>query len=150
MEYCLSLKIDEIMDKRLKSLMVDAIVDKAVSPSTLIDRIKAFLEEADENAFLYLGGFVTLPEIGEPFVIRQDGENVECVVNAVNITNATITLKHYVQKSLYFKTAEQATIYTNTGNKGKYSDWDNSPSETYQYEGENMVEKYEELGFDQL
>lgn len=138
------------MDKRLKSLMVDAIVDKAVSPSPLIDRIKAFLEEADENAFLYLGGFVTLPEIGESFVIRQGGEDVECVVEAVNITTATITLKHYVPKSLYFKTAEQATTYTNTGNKGNYSDWDNSPSEKYQYEGEHMVEKHEELSFDRL
>lgn len=138
------------MDKRLKSLMVDAIVDKAVSPSPLIDRVKAFLSEADENAFLYLGGFVTLPEIGESFVIRQGGEDVECVVDAINITNATITLTHKVPKSLYFKTAEQATTYTNTGNKGNYSDWDNSPSETYQYEGEHMVEKHEELSFDRL
>lgn len=138
------------MDKRLKSLMVDAIVDKAIDQNPVVDRIKQFLAEADENAFLYLGGFVTLPEIGEPFVIRQGGEDVECVVEAVNITTATITLKHYAPKSLYFKTAEQAATYTNTGNKGIYSDWDSSPSEKYQYEGEHMVEKHEELSFDRL
>lgn len=138
------------MDKRLKSLMVDAIVDKAVDQNPVVDRIKQFLAEADENAFLYLGGFVALPEIGSTFVMRKGRENVECVVEAVNILDATITLTRQINTVLYFKTAEAAANFTTTGKKGNYSDWDNEPSEAYSHKGEHEVEQRELIGFDQL
>lgn len=138
------------MDKRLKSLMVDAIVDKAVDQNPLVDRIKAFLSEADENAFLYLGGFVTLPEIGSTFVMRKGGEDVECVVKDINITNGTITLTHPEIRTYYFKTAEAANNFTTTGRKGNYPNWDDEPSEEYCHKGEYEFQTQELIGFYEL
>lgn len=138
------------MDKRLKLLMVDAIVDKAVDQNPVVDRIKQFLAEADENAFLYLGGFVNLPKVGGNFVIRKGGEDVECIVEAINLLDATITLTYKINKVLYFKTAEAAQTFTTTGKKGNYSDWDDSHSDAYPNKGEHEVEQRELIGFDRL
>lgn len=138
------------MDKRLKSLMVDAIIDKAVDQNPIVDRIKQFLAEVDENAFLYLGGFVTLPKIGSMLVVRKGGKDVECTVEAINLIDATVTLSYLAKRTYYFQTTDLADNFTNTGKKGNYSDWDNEQSENYPYKGEHDVKQTQIIGFDQL
>lgn len=156
------LKIDRTMDKRIKKLALEGLINRVsadpgagLEPAYLlkkdfVDRVIEVIGCLDEEVLLYLSGDVKLPEVGSSFVMRKGSKDVECVVEAVNILDATITLTRQINTVLYFKTAEAAANFTTTGKKGNYSDWDNEPSEAYSHKGEHEVEQRELIGFDQL
>ncbi len=150
------------MDKRIKKLALEGLINRvSAEPGVSADRAlllkKDFVDRVievigclDEEVILYLSGDVKLPEVGSSFVIRKGGEDVECIVKAINLTDATITLTHLVLRTYYFKTAELAQTFTTTGKKGNYSDWDNEQSDTYPYKGEHELEQTELIGFAEL
>ena len=156
------LKIDRTMDKRIKKLALEGLINRVsadpgagIGPAYLlkkdfVNRIIEVIGCLDEEVLLYLSGDVKVPEVGSSFMMRKGGEDVECVVETVSLTDATITLTHLVPKTYYFKTAEAAQTFTNTGKKGNYSDWDNELSEKYPYKGEHELKQRELIGFDQL
>lgn len=156
------LKIDRTMDKRIKKLALEGLINRVsadpgagLEPAYLlkkdfVDRVIEVIGCLDEEVLLYLSGDVKLPEIGSSFVMRKGSKDVECVVETVNLTNATITLTHLVPKTYYFKTAELAQTFTTTGKKCNYSDLDDKPSDSYPYKGEHEVEQRELIQFDKL
>ena len=110
----------------------------SVLSDDFIERIKKCLEEFDENAFLYLGGYVELPEIGDTIVANRGDKYVECVVDAINLHEA-IVYAHYLANAVYyFNTAENAANYTNTGNMGEYNSWLTGKTSEYQHKGEHL------------
>lgn len=156
------LKNDRTMDNRIKKLALEGLINRVsadpgagIEPAYLlkkefVDKVIELVACLDEEVMLYLSGDVKLPEVGSSFVMRKGKEDIECIVKAVSLTDATITLTHLVPKTYYFKTAEAAQTFTTTGKKGNYSDWDNEQSEKYPYKGEHDVEQTELISFAQL
>lgn len=150
------------MDNRIKKLALEGLINRVsadpgagIEPAYLlkkdfVDRVIEVIGCLDEEVLLYLSGDVKLPEVGSSFVIRKGDKDVECIVEAINLTDATITLTHLVLKTYYFKTTEAAQTFTTTGKKGNYSDWDDNHSDNYPYKGEHELEQRELIGFDRL
>lgn len=160
------------MDKRLKQMMLDGLFVEqahhaqieaeaaesygfsAEGTNTLTDsfigRIRTCIAEFNENTFLYLGGYISLPKVGDNIPARVNNEDVECIVDSINFIEGTI-LAHYTAMDVcYFDTTEKADNYTKTGNKGNYSDWNRGKTESYYHRGEYPKQYNIALPFDEF
>lgn len=133
------------MDNRIKKLALEGLINRVTAnPGVSVDSAillkKEFVEKVvtvigalDESVLLYLSDGVKLPEIGSTFVSRITGEDVEYVVMDIDYPNAVVETTYTTDRTLYFKTTEDANNFINTGNKGSFDDWSRSKSDTYPF-----------------
>lgn len=160
------------MDKRLKQMMLDGLfVEQAhhaqieaeaaesygfsaeatnVLTDSFIGRIRNCIAEFNENTFLYLGGYINLPKVGDKISARVKNEDVEYIVDYIDFIAGTVLVHYKAMDVYYFDTPENADNYTNTGDKGNFSNWSRSEDNTHCYRGEHPKEYNIELPFDQF
>lgn len=156
------LKNDITMDNRIKKLALEGLINRVsadpgagLEPAYLlkkdfVDKVIEVIDSLNENVILYLSNDIKLPEVGSKFVMRQNGEDIESIVESINFADARITIAYPAISVYYFKTAEAASQYTTTGKKGTYPNWDDEQSEDYCHKGEYEITKHEFIGFNQL
>lgn len=157
------------MDKRLKQMMLDGLfVEQThnaqieaeaaesygfsaeatnVLTDSFIGRIRNCIAEFNENTFLYLGGYISLPKVGDKIPARVDNEDVEYIVDAIDYSNALVETTYLTDETLYFRTTEDATNFATTGNKGTFDNWDRTKSDNYPFVGTAKVTKRKTFSF---
>lgn len=147
------------MDKRIKKLALEGLINRVsiapVAPDDagiflkrdFVDRVIELVSSLDESVILYLSDDVKVPEIGSRFVNRVSGEDVEYVVASIDYPNALVETTYLTTETLYFRTAEDATNFATTGNKGTFDNWDRTKSENYPFDATARVIKRKTFSF---
>lgn len=147
------------MDDRVKKLAFEGLINRvsanagaSVDSAILlkkefVDKVIKVIAGLESSVILYLSGDAKLPEIGSTFVSRENGEDVEYVVAAIDYPNGTVETTFTTDETLYFKTTEDANNFINTGNKGSYDNWDRTKSDNYPFGATARVIKRKTFSF---